>query len=250
MLRVGQQLAGLPRAIGRCTHCLARDHMLRELRHGDLLFASHPPDAKQELNRAMRAVGEKTISWLEEHGVHAPGHEVAEHVGLVVADSMGCPRSVVEAVHVVGVRVQPVDAFLRAFSPGTRFFHGQLRGATQVQRRHAVSFAVRRIGAPFAEDYAPPDPLCVEPWTQAFYCSSLVDYAYREALGESLVFSNEPFPLTWAPERFWKLFHRQQGLVCHVGFGSNPTLLLHSPRVTFAGLQNGDPPREEVHELF
>merc|ERR1712242_499995 len=75
---------------------------------------------------------------------------------------------------------------------------------------------MQRTGAPYAADFAPPNPLCTTPWTQAFYCSSLVDHAYREALRQELVFSSEPFPLIWEPEGFWTQFYRRARLTTRV----------------------------------
>lgn len=236
--------------------CLGREptvphHTVYELRHGDLLFASEPLNLRLTLDKAIQAVGYKTIDWLVQRGVEVPSKDTAEHVAMVVSDSTGHATSVVEAVRVAGVRTLPLEMFFKEFMPGTKFYHGQLRDVTREQARDAVAFAMRRAGAHYADDFAPPDPMCTTPWTQTYYCSSLVDYAYRDALKEELVFTKEPFPLIWEPEEFWDKFYKKAGMQRYCGFGSNPTLLLHSPRVEYSLLfRSEEGEREEVHELF
>jgi len=236
--------------------CLQRQpplphHSVSELRHGDLLFVSEPLNLAAPLDRAIHDVGHATIAWLRQRKIAVARDDIAEHVAMVVADGLGHAVAVVEAARICGVRVLPLNAFFQEFMPGSRFFHGQLAGATRDQASKAVSFAMQRAGAPYSDDFSAPSPLATTPWTQAFYCSSLVDYAYREALGRETVFTEEPFPLTFVPEDFWDGYYREQGRARPQGDGSNPTLLLHSPAVRYSALHPSvAQPREEVHELF
>mmetsp|Transcript_11258 Transcript_11258/g.30642 ORF Transcript_11258/g.30642 Transcript_11258/m.30642 type:complete len:262 (-) Transcript_11258:133-918(-) len=233
--------------------CLGREptvphHTVHHLKHGDLLFVSEPLNLKLPLDKAIQSVGYKTIDWLVQRGREVASKDTAEHVAMVVSDSTGHATSVVEAVRIAGTRTLPLDAFFKEFMPGTKFFHGAMQDITRDQARSAVAFAMRRAGAPYADDFAPPDPMCTTPWTQNYYCSSLIDYAYRDALNEELVFTKEPFPLIWDPPEFWDKFYKKLGMERCTGVGSNPTLLMHSPRVEYSLLEKEEP--EEIHELF
>lgn len=155
-------------------------------------------------------------------------------------------------MRVLGVRVLPLPDFYKEFIPGTKFYHGRVRDVTNEQADAAVHFALQHVGARYAVDFSEPSPLCITPWTQAYYCSSLVDHAYRKALGKDLVFTTEPFPLTFEPREFWEQYYREQGLALPSGFGSNATLLLRSSKVTYAPWSFSTPAeqKEEFHELF
>jgi len=257
MLASARLLLGRAQRRGVFTkRCLERQpalphHSLKELRHGDLLFASEPSNPQNALDQAVRAVGHATMDWLARRGVEVAREDMAEHVAMVVADSTGHATAAVEAVRVAGVHSLPLPEWFKEFVPGTRFFHGQLKGVSREQARAAVAYAMQRMGAPFAADLAPPDPLTTTPWDQAFYGSSLVDFAYREALGQELVFTDEPFPLIFEPEAFWQEYFRNLGQPQPKGFGSNPTLLLHSAKVQYSMLfRDADKGHESVHELF
>ena len=80
----------------------------------------------------------------------------------------------------------------------------------------------------YASDFSPPPT--------GFYCSSLVTYAYRRALGRphDNVFLDRPFPLIFVPLAFWESWYKALVPPQHVPVnvtGSNPTELLHSPAV-------------------
>mmetsp|Transcript_68426 Transcript_68426/g.198416 ORF Transcript_68426/g.198416 Transcript_68426/m.198416 type:complete len:269 (-) Transcript_68426:93-899(-) len=223
-----------------------------QLRHGDLLFVSEPLNVALPLERAIREVGLSTIRWLKERGgVNVNNDATAEHVAMVVADAYGRAVSVIEAVRLLGVRVLPLEGFFAEFVTGTEFLHGRVIGTSETDRRKAVSYALLRTGASYSDDFAPPSPLATTPWSQSFYCSSLADYAYRSALGKELVFTDEPFPLMFEPRTFWEDYYKVQGLEIPEGYGSNPTLLLHSDRVAVEKLDFtiGDK-NEEFHEMF
>lgn len=199
---------------------------------GDLLFVHVPPRLSEPLERAIQAVGESTIAWMAQRGARIPRHDTAQHVAMVVrGQEDGAPAAVVEAAD-SGVHSLDLDAFFGGYREGTLFFHGVVLGATPEQRQRAVDFALKQVGTPYASDFAPPGE---EP--RGWYCSSLVDYAYRCALGEERVFAKEPFPLQFEPRAFWEDYYRalRKPLPSHVG--SNPTLLLHSSRVDYARLR-------------
>lgn len=237
--------------------CLQREphvplHALSQLRHGDLLFASEPLDMASPLDAAIQELGHATLQWLKQRGAQGLSKNTAEHVAMVVADSSGHAVSVVEAVRVVGVRVLPLSCFFEEFMLGTEFFHGQVQDVSRDQARQAVWYAMQRVGASYASDFSSPCSWS-NPWEQRFYCSSLVDYAYRDALGQDLVFTEEPFPLTFVPMHFWKEYYRKQGEVVPSGHGSNPTLLLQSPKVQRSLIDLDQPEHDrglETHEMF
>mmetsp|Transcript_105220 Transcript_105220/g.226898 ORF Transcript_105220/g.226898 Transcript_105220/m.226898 type:complete len:268 (+) Transcript_105220:28-831(+) len=225
------------------------EHSTRPLSHGDLLFVAEPVDPSVRLDLAVQSIGQATILWLQRHGalVSRPFH-IVQHVGMVVADQFGHAEKVVEAQRVAGVRVLSLPDFLGEFVPGSRFFHAWLPEATKEQRQSAVSYALHRVGAAYAHDFSEPNQKCAR--QSKYYCSSLVDYAYREALGQDLVFSDEAFPLVFEPRVFWEEFYREQSMGLPSGCGSNPTMLLHSSRVRYARYEPFKTVEEECHEMF
>eukprot|EP00928_Gymnodinium_smaydae_P082612 TRINITY_DN65931_c0_g1_i1.p1 TRINITY_DN65931_c0_g1~~TRINITY_DN65931_c0_g1_i1.p1 ORF type:complete len:264 (+),score=26.15 TRINITY_DN65931_c0_g1_i1:70-861(+) len=230
--------------------CLQREpplqhSVLASLRHGDLVFASEPLDLSTPLDQAIQATGDATMNWLEERGVDVARHDTAQHVGMIVEDGKGNAAYVVEAVRIAGVRVLPLHLFFKEFIPGTRFFHGKVKAVDAHQAKKAVIFAMQQASAPYADDFSPPFD---KAGAHAFYCSSLVDYAYRDALSKELVFTDEPFPLTFEPESFWEEYYQKQQRKKPSGYGSNPTLLLHSQRVWYSLLCSNQV--EEFHEMF
>lgn len=238
----------------RCHHRLqpVPTRVAASLRHGDLIFASEPLNLALPLDRAIREVGVSTIRWLNDRGVETSHNDAtAEHVAMVVADGSGHATSVVEAVRLLGVRVLSLEGFFDEFVEGTEFWRGQVTGTSATDRAKAVSFALQRTGAEYAYDFAPPSMLATTPWSQKYYCSSLVDFAYQSALGETQVFSPEPFPLMFEPRSFWEEYYKEQSQPVPTGFGSNPTLLMHSKRLTISKIDfSVQEPKEEIHELF
>lgn len=226
--------------VAAAASCQCRSAVTTGLRHGDLLFASEPLlELELPLFQAVREVGRASVEWLQGRGATPSSGEdlLAKHVAMVIADASGRATSVVEAVRLLGVRTISLESFFDGFAQGTRFLHGRVKGVNAEQRRKAVSYALVRTGAPYANDFSPPSASEAIPWNQAHYCSSLVDYAYRSALEQDLVFTEEPFPLVFEPRGFWEKYYNDQGQSLPRGFGSNPTMLLHSPRVDYSEVE-------------
>merc|ERR1740129_14604 len=101
----------------------------------------------------------------------------------------------------------------------------------------AVDAALGELGRPYADTFAAPRP------GGAFYCSSLVAFAYGRATGRPAcgpphgVFLPAAFRLIFEPRAFWRDHFANTT-------GSNPTLLLHSPAVSF---QRWLPPSDLRH---
>lgn len=212
--------------------------VLEQLQSGDMVFtsmrvATHP----QPLEHAIHQTGTATMDWLKHRGVAVSSGVTAQHVGLVVGDDFGQPFAIVEAVRLIGVRLILLDAFFAQFASPAAFLHGRVDGASDAQRHEAVSYALRRVGSAYAEDFAPPNKFAGNPLAQEFYCSSLIDYAYRHAFKQELVFTEEPFPLMWRPRSFWEVYYRSRGREIPEAIGSNPTLLLHSHQTSFCELK-------------
>ena len=86
----------------------------------------------------------------------------------------------------------------------------------------AVTLAVAQQGRPYASSYEPPS-------SGRFYCSSLVEFAWRQAMEASKVFVLERFELLFVPLEFWTEYYRSMGEKVPVNVtGSNPTLVGHS----------------------
>lgn len=229
-------------------------HYASDLRRGDLLFVSEPLDMCCPLDQAISAVGKATVQWLSSRpggAACAERDEVSEHVAMVITDARGRPTGVVEAMRVAGVRVLTLEDFIREFPRGSRFFHGRLHSVSNEMAAEAASHALRQVGAPYADNFAS--------WTAAqgssqpqFYCSSLVDYAYRTALRKDLVFTDVPFQLIFEPKDYWEDYYRRLGRPLPSGEGSNPTLLMHSLAVEFDPLDIAvsTPEESKCHEFF
>ncbi|CAE7230182.1 unnamed protein product, partial [Symbiodinium sp. KB8] len=109
----------------------------------------------------------------------------------------------------------------------------ELPAADEATRQHAAAWALAKVGDPYAQDFQPPTL-----GRESYYCSSLVDYAYRFAFGRHLVFTDVEFPLQWEPYDFWEKYYRSLNKTIPHFNGSNPTLLLQSAAVTYSGLDS------------
>jgi len=92
-----------------------------------------------------------------------------------------------------------------------------------------VTVALGEVGTPYAQEFESPPA--------EFYCSSLVDWAFRQAAEGVDVFVPPPlhFTLLFEPRVFWQTYYARRNLTLPVNVsGSNPTLLLQSSAVTFA----------------
>ena len=199
------------------------------IQSGDLVFVHPFVDTTSPLDRAILAVGNATIEWLQSHGVHVPTNETSAHVALVLKN--GSDLLLVEAVP-PAVRVTPWSDFFSGW-PGATFYHASL--ASPRLRKYgsrAAQLALSQVGVPYSDDYSPPP--------RAFYCSSLVDYAYSQASSDEhiLVTVAAPFHLIFVPHEFWARYYASLNMSLPPAntTGTNPTLLLHSPHMDFAKL--------------
>ena len=215
---------------------------LPHLRDGNLLFVH--AQAPSDVERAIQMTGTATLSWLASHAPRAANvttHETATHVAIAATDEATGDFVALEAVP-PAVVATPMRDFLRraALTEGVALYlaqpdDAQLRGA----RKEAVAIARTQVGKPYADFYQPPPA--------AFYCSSLVDYAFAQAAGTPSPFTfGVDFKLLFVPAEFWSKYYAQMNRSLPVNVsGSNPTLLLHSRRLAYRKV----PPRELLSEL-
>ena len=210
---------------------LAQPHGASTFRTGDLIFVSPHLDARHNpLDDAILETGSATIAWLRAQGVAAPGNETSTHVAMArVNTSTGC-LSFVQAVPPAVTETSALD-FWHSTLPTTTFYRAWFRdSALQAQlAQAALAAATTQLGKPYAHDFeAPPSE---------FYCSSLVEWSFRTAASGRRVFlppSIPEFTLLFEPRAFWEQYYKNLGLVLPVNVtGSNPTLLLHSPAMSF-----------------
>jgi hypothetical protein len=197
--------------------------MLPLLQSGDLLFVHEPLSGG--LGAAIEATGRATVAWLREHGAPATTDETASHVGLAWRRPGDGSLFVVEALE-PAVRLTPADAFFA--QPGAVYYVGSLDDdRMRAAQKTAAEVAVAQVGKPYADEFQPPPA--------AFYCSSLVEYAFEHALGGvPHPFNAESFALIFEPRQFWQDYYQKMNRTLPVdATGSNPTLLLHSPAVRF-----------------
>eukprot|EP00435_Cladocopium_sp_Y103_P030354 s641_g7.t1 len=199
------------------SYALARE----AVRKGDLLLVHENLNFSDPLSQAIQATGLATIKWLREHGNPVSGHDTAMHVGIA-ADG----DTIIEAQD-VGVRQSNLTEWLSSFPAHVTFFVGEVQQVDDEVRNEAVAFARSKLGVPYAVDFEPPEV------DGKYYCSSLVDYAYRHALKSRLVFTKTDMPLIWEPLDFWKDYYRQMNKTLPNYNGSNPTMLLQSDRVKY-----------------
>mmetsp|Transcript_32255 Transcript_32255/g.69701 ORF Transcript_32255/g.69701 Transcript_32255/m.69701 type:complete len:236 (+) Transcript_32255:19-726(+) len=199
------------------SYALARE----AVRKGDLLLVHENLNFSDPLSQAIQATGLATIKWLREHGNPVSGHDTAMHVGIA-ADA----DTIIEAQD-VGVRQSNLTEWLSSFPAHVTFFVGEVQEIDDEVRNEAVAFARSKLGVPYAVDFEPPEV------DGKYYCSSLVDYAYRHALKSRLVFTKTDMPLIWEPLDFWKDYYRQMNKTLPNYNGSNPTMLLQSDRVKY-----------------
>ena len=147
-----------------------RAHSIERVATGDLVFASNPSRGKP-LDRAIAASGAATIDWMRAHGVAISSDEVVTHVAIALRNANG-DLDFVEAVPPAVRRTSARD-FFREWAGG-EFWHGTLaEPAVRATGERAAAAALAQLGVPYALDYSPPPA--------QFYCSSLAEYAYRQA---------------------------------------------------------------------
>ena len=200
-------------------------------RTGDLVFVRPHLDAcHNPLDAGILETGAATIAWLRAQGVAVPGNETATHVAIArVNSSTGC-LSFVQAVPPMVTETSALD-FWHSTLPTTTFYRAWFRDrALQAQlAQAALAAATTQLGKPYAHDFeAPPSE---------FYCSSLVEWSFRTAASGRRVFlppSVPDFTLIFEPRAFWEQYYKDLGLPLPVNVtGSNPTLLLHSPAMSY-----------------
>lgn len=208
---------------------LAKDTV--RIRSGDLLFVHLPLNLSSPLDRAIQAVGIGTIDWLKEHGVAVQNWDTVVHVALAVTTSSDIDDLATHVVEAVGsgVRAVALHEFLGNYGLGVQFFHGRVPNLSVSQANAAAQYALKQVGLGYAFDFAPPTSV-----PKRFYCSSLVDYAYRAAMQKDTVFTSESFPLVFLPKAFWEQYYRAQNMSIPHQNGSNPTLLLHSDKLHYS----------------
>jgi uncharacterized membrane protein YgcG len=201
-------------------------------RTGDLVFVRPTLDAHHSsLDAGILATGAATIEWLRAQGVPVPGNETATHVALAhVNSSTGC-LSFVQALPPVVIETPALEFWHSTLPSTTTFYRAWFRdGALQSQLADAaLAAATSQLGKPYAHDFEPPP--------SEFYCSSLVMWSFRTAASGRRVFfppSLPEFTLLFEPPSFWKQYYKELGIPLPVNVtGSNPTLLLHSPALSF-----------------
>jgi hypothetical protein len=200
------------------------------LQTGDLLFVQPPLDATLPLDSAILATGAATIAWLRSQGVPVASNETVVHVALVYRDTQSDRVTLVEATPPV-VTQTPARSFFESWTNASTFFLGRLKDPdVRAHGAEAVGAALQQLGKPYADDFGTPP--------QEFYCSSLVTWAYGKATGKDVnVFVDQPFTLIFEPLEFWEQYYSAMNMTLPLNVtGSNPTLLLHSPRVEFSRL--------------
>jgi len=201
---------------------------------GDLIFVSPPYDITSAFDDAIMASGEATVQWMRQNGTPNATREVVSHVALASRNDAG-ELSFIQALPPQVVLTPEAD-FWHMIGPNTTLYHATpVDSAVQEASAAATELAIAQMGKPYANDFEPPP--------DEFYCSSLVEWAYRQALASSAVFAPEDFILIFVPELYWKNYYETMGLELPVNTtGSNPTLLLHSSKLAFSVL-----PVKEAH---
>ena len=198
---------------------------------GDLIFVRPAFDPSRPVDNAILDVGAATIQWLRDHAVRVSGNnETTVHVAIAWRnESDNGALSFIEAAP-PAVRLTPATLFWSGW-PSATFYHGKLRETSLRQAgRRAAQIAIAKLGTPYSDAFAPPP--------DEFYCSSLVEWAYQQAMHRPHVFVDQPFPLIFVPRPFWERYYMSLNLTLPPAntTGSNPTLLLHSAHVTYTAL--------------
>ena len=206
---------------------------------GDLVFVRPRFDPASPLDNAILDVGAATNRWLAAHG-GASSNETAVHVALAVVSGDG-GVGFIEAVP-PAVRLTPAPRFWAGWPGGTSFYRA--RPVDERVRRagaRAAEVALAQRGRPYALDFGPPP--------REFYCSSLVAWAYAQALGPTpgekpgAPFVDDDFKLLFVPSAFWTRYYAALNVTLPTNqSGTNPTLLLNTRHVHFAPFEPPPPP--------
>jgi hypothetical protein len=201
---------------------------------GDMIFVRPDLSPFSAFDDAILATGAATIEWMRESGDYPHlTTEVASHVAIAWRDHHhNGELSFVQALPGYGVILTSSDDFFHSSLPETTtYYHAQaIDPEVRKRRSAAASAALTQVGKPYADNFeAPPD---------YFYCSSLVDWSYQVALNTTEVLCPSDFVLLFFPQLYWQQYYASihQELPVNTT-GSNPTLLLHSEKMTFVELK-------------
>lgn len=214
--------------VGTASTTFLRPHDSSGISTGDLVFVSPPYDITSAFDDAIMASGEATVRWMRQNGTPNATHEVVSHVALASRNAAG-ELSFVQALPPQVVLTPEAD-FWHMIGPNTTLYHATaVDSAVRAAGPAAAELAISQVGKPYANDFEPPP--------DEFYCSSLVEWAYSQALTSTSVFAPDNFVLIFVPELYWENYYEAMGLELPVNTtGSNPTLLLHSSKLAFSVL--------------
>lgn len=206
---------------------LTRSHIAS----GDLIFVRPALDLKSEFDDAILATGEATVRWLREQGgVPNATRQIASHVAIAFRDEAG-NLSFVQALPPAVVSTPEEEFWHTVPVSGTLYLAKASDQEVAGAGAAAATIARQQVGKPYSNAFEPPP--------DSFYCSSLVEYSYERALSSDGVLCPSDFELIFVPQAFWVQYYAELGLDLPVNVtGSNPTLLLHSPKLTFAELSS------------
>lgn len=222
---VTEPIQSSSQAVGT-THGPSFEERTANIKTGDLLFVRPPLDDQIGLDAGILDTGNATIWWLREHGVSVTSNITVTHVAIALRDELG-QLQIVQAVPPV-VTLTPGEFFFSNIT-GVEYFHGTITDPTvRAAGSNAVTVAMKQLGRPYANAFQ-------QPSSGEFYCSSLVEYAYQQALARNdPVFTQDTFHLLFVPKTFWRKYYAAMNVTMPVNeTGSNPTLLLHSNIVNF-----------------
>ena len=201
---------------------------------GDLLFIHPQPNVSSPLSMAVMDTGNATIEWLRDHG-NQPDctDETADHVAMAWRN-VGNELFFIQA-YPPQVTMTSAEDFITSIPLDTTIYHAKIvnpvyRNAADLAAKIAKSL----VGMPYAETFEmPPD---------YFYCSSLIEFAFQQAVGMQIpIFCPVDFIMLFEPPQFWidyySLLNRP---VPRNVVGTNPTLMLHSSNLEFSVLDGRD----------
>lgn len=206
---------------------------------GDLVFVHPQFNPNEPVDNAILQTGLATVQWLRQHDVQA-SNETASHVAFAWRHPKNGSLYFIQAVPPSVVLTAEAE-FWHVAMPNTTFYHGVIRNQTlRAVITDAARIARQQVGKPYANDFQPPPA--------SFYCSSLIEFAFDKALRSFGIFGPADFPLIFVPLPFWVNYYAKMGLALPINTtGSNPTLQLHSPQITFQKIPVHRLPSKKIH---
>lgn len=204
---------------------LVRPSATQRVQTGDLLFVHEPCGGG--IGAAIEQTGQATVRWMHSHGAPEATQETASHVALAWRRAADDELFLVEALEPKVRLTSAHDFFTRSGANAVFYLATFVDQQMRQARGHAANIALAQVGKPYADEFQPPPA--------SFYCSSLIEYAFGQALGgEAHPFNPEPFVLIFEPESFWREYYAKLHRTVPTNItGSNPTLLLHSRALSF-----------------